>query len=236
MSIIEVDKLNFSYGESCILSDISFALEKNTFTAMIGPNGGGKTTLLKLLMGFIKASSGTISLDGLSPEKAITTIGYVPQRVTHDLFFPITTLELILLGSFEKAKAFGRYPKTLIEKASSLIETLHLQDHMHKPFGSLSGGLMQRAMIAKALISDPKFLFLDEPTANIDPKIQNEIFEIIYSLKKTLTVLMVTHDLNAVLQNVEKVISINRTADILLPKDVCAHFAKGLYHTPLLKG
>jgi len=235
MSEICLENVSFSYGKAPILQKVSFSIEKGSFNAIIGPNGGGKTTLLKLLLGLIFPDSGTVLLQNTSPKNICQKIGYVPQVAITDPFFPITLKQVVLLGQAEKAGLFSRYPKDILEKARDLIDSLGLTEHQNNPFGALSGGLKQRTLIARALISNPEFLFLDEPTASIDQENQEKIFSLIESFKGKKTILMVTHDLEEIFKNVDKVFSCQKTVTPYSPKDVCKHFAFGLYHTPLSK-
>jgi zinc transport system ATP-binding protein len=192
----------------------------------MGPNGGGKTTLLKLLMGFLAPTKGKICVQG--------KIGYVPQIQKTDRDFPITLNELVLLGALSKTNFWGAYPLEIKEKASHIMDQLGLTPHKHKVFGALSGGLAQRALLARALLSDPDLLLLDEPTANIDAMSTQVIFEMLENLKGDKTILLVTHDLKTIIERVSRVLCVQGTVSSFLPKDVCKHFALGLYHAPLI--
>lgn len=233
MSEIVLKNISFSYEKSPILQNVSFSIEKGSFNAIIGPNGGGKTTLLKLLLGLITPDSGSILIQNTSPQKIREKISYVPQTTLSDPFFPITLLQVVLLGYAEKASFFAKYSKAIMERAYALIEDMGLTEHTKRPFGALSGGLKQRTLIARALLSDPEFLFLDEPTASIDKVHQEKIFSIIQSYKGKKTILMVTHDLEEIFKNVDTVFSCQKTVTPYSPQEVCKHFASGLYHTPL---
>lgn len=224
---IDVENLFFSYDRTNILQKVCLQIQKGEFIGIMGPNGGGKTTLLKLLIGFLKPTKGKITVSG--------KIGYVPQVHHTDRDFPITLEELVLLGALSKTNFFGAYPSAEKEKADYLIECLGLLPHKNKVFGSLSGGLAQRALLARALLSDPDLLVLDEPTANIDAPSAAIIFQIIESLKGKKTILMVTHDLKTIIERVDRVLCVQQEVSSFLPKDVCEHFALGLYHTPLLQ-
>ncbi len=223
---IELHQLCFSYAHEHILKQVTLYVEQGEFIGVMGPNGGGKTTLLKLLMGFLEPSYGSVKVHG--------KIGYVPQNSRTDRDFPITTLELILLGALSKTGIFGIYPSGVKEKANMLIDQLGLKKHIHKVFGSLSGGLAQRALLARALLSDPDILLLDEPTANIDTASSRVILEMLQALKGEKTILLVTHDLKTIIERVDRVICVQGQVSSLEPKDVCEHFALGLYHTPLM--
>ena len=223
---IEVQKLSFSYNEQEVLLNVNWTVEQGEFIGIMGPNGGGKTTLLKLLMGFLTPSKGKIRVNG--------KIGYVPQVQKTDRAFPISVNELILLGALSKTTLLGTYPASIKEKANALIERLGLTQHRKKMFGLLSGGLAQRALLARALLSEPDILLLDEPTANIDPASTKVIFEILEELKGKKTIILVTHDLKTIIERVGRVVCVQGKVSSFLPKDVCEHFALGLYHTPLM--
>ncbi len=231
---VEMSQVSFSYGNVSVLQKADLQIGNGEFIGIMGPNGGGKTTLLKLLMGFLTPSQGKISVFGKNPSEIRLKIGYVPQVHRTDRDFPITLNELVLLGSLSKTSFWGGYPAEIKEKALHLIEKMGLTPHKNKVFGSLSGGLAQRALLARALLSDPDLILLDEPTANIDPPSSSVIFEWLSSLKGQKTILLVTHDLRTIIERVDRVLCVQGQVSSFLPKDVCEHFALGLYHTPLI--
>lgn len=231
---IRITDLSFSYVDLPILERINLEIDPGSFMGIMGPNGGGKTTLLKLLMGFLTPTRGQVKIFGQPPSKILTRIGYVPQFHRADRDFPITVLELVLLGALAKTTFFGFYPQEIRQKAESMIEELGLTPYMKKPFGSLSGGFAQRALLARALLSDPDLLLLDEPMANIDTPSSMAILNRLQGLKGKKTILLVTHDLNTILERVDRVLCIQTHLTSYEPKEVCKHFAMGLYHTPLL--
>lgn len=232
--MIEVSGVSFGFEGRPVLKQVSLRVEKGEFVGIIGPNGGGKTTLLKLLMGLLPSQQGTISIDGKTPVRARQLIGYVPQAHRTDRDFPITLLELVLLGAVSKTSWLGIYPREVKERALHLIEQLGLMAHRDQSFGALSGGLAQRALLARALLSDPAILLLDEPTANIDTPSMQIFFRLLQQMKGAKTILMVTHDLNTIVERVDRVLCVQGQVNSYLPKEVCEHFALGLYHTPLL--
>jgi zinc transport system ATP-binding protein len=231
---VQLKDLSFSYENTPVLQKVTLHIESGEFIGIMGPNGGGKTSLLKLLMGFLTPSQGTVSIFGKAPWEGSTRIGYVPQVFRTDRDFPITLRELVLLGALSKLSFFGNYPSEIKERADELIEQLGLSPHKHKVFGSLSGGLAQRALLARALLSDPDLLLLDEPTANIDAPSIAVMFELLESLKKEKTILLVTHDLRTIIERVDRVLCVQGQIHSYWPKEVCEHFALGLYHTPLI--
>lgn len=224
---IEIDDLFFSYGtEGNVLQKICLQIPRGEFVGIIGPNGGGKTTLLKLIMGFLKPAQGKIQVRG--------KIGYVPQAHRTDRDFPITVYELVLLGALSQMTFWGMVPNEVKKQALEWIDRLGLSAHKNKVFGSLSGGLAQRALVARALLSDPDVLLLDEPTANIDAPSTAVLMDLLESLRGKKTILIVTHDLKTIIEKVDRVLCVQEEISSFLPKEVCEHFALGLYHTPLI--
>lgn len=232
---IQLSHLAFSYDNFAVLERVDLSILKGEYIGIMGPNGGGKTTLLKLLLGLLSPTQGSVRIFGKNPSEVRTKIGYVPQVHRTDRDFPITVLELVLLGALSKTSLLGGYPAAVKERASYLIDLLGLTAHQHKLFGSLSGGLAQRALLARSLLSDPEILLLDEPTANIDAPSVAVIFDLLKSLQGEKTILVVTHDLKTIIERVDRVLCIQGHVSSFLPKDVCEHFALGLYHTPLLE-
>ncbi|MBS0626860.1 MAG: ABC transporter ATP-binding protein [Verrucomicrobia bacterium] len=232
---ISLENVSFGYDKTLILEHVNFSIQSGEFVGIFGPNGGGKTTLLKLLMGFIQPNRGKISLLGRSPKQSRIHIGYVPQATKIDKQFPITTEEVVQMGCLSKTTFFGILPPIFKQKVLDCLEKVHMAHKKDIPFGHLSGGEAQRVLIARALASDPSLLFLDEPTASVDPVAEQEILSILSSLKGSLTILMVTHDLQTILQKVEKLLCVHREVHTLATSEVCEHYGLGLYHSPLIK-
>ena len=230
---LKIDNVSFAYRQTLILENVSLSINAGEYIGIIGPNGGGKTTLLKLIMGFLHPLLGSIEVFGVSPQEARKKIAYVPQSLQYDCQFPISVMELVLSGRLSHTPWFGRYRSVDKTAALNILETMGLAKYGKFPFGSLSGGLRQRALIARALISEPSLLLLDEPTANVDAEAESEIFSILHGLKNQVTILMVTHDLKTATEQVERILCVQRTTFMLKPEEVCEHFAIGLYHGPL---
>ena len=228
---IAASKLSFSYEKTAVLHNAEFQISQGEFIGIIGPNGGGKTTLLKLIMGFIEPQKGSLHIFGQPPERERRRMGYVPQANQTDRDFPITVLELVMLGC---ASNQVDYPSHTKKKALEIIDELGLTPHKFNSFSSLSGGLAQKALLARSLLSDPDLLLLDEPTANIDPGSRIAILKKLDALKGKKTILLVTHDLRTIIENVDKILCVQFQTTSYLPREVCEHFAIGLYHTPLL--
>lgn len=232
---IEVHDLTFGYTKNePVLENVSFAIEENEFIGVIGPNGGGKSTLCKLLMGFLRPWQGSIVIQEKVPTNYPNGIAYVPQNLRYDKLFPISVFEIVLQGRLSHLSFFGTYSKEDHKKALYALELVNLIEFKDVPFGTLSGGQMQRALIARALCSDPQILILDEPTANVDIEREQDVYELLLSLRKELTILMITHDIQAVIQHVSRVLCVQKHVVTFEPKHLCEHFALGLYHYPLI--
>lgn len=234
--VITFENVNFAYDDLLILDAVNLSIYKGEFIGIFGPNGGGKTTFLKLLMGFLKPLSGSIQVLAGSAKGARKQLGYVPQNTRVDKQFPISVLEVVLAGALSLVSAFGFYPKKVKERAEEALIKVGLIDYKDRPFGTLSGGQAQRVLIARSIISEPQILLLDEPTASVDPEAEQEIYDLILELKQSMTILMVTHDLQAVIKSAHRLFCIQRKVCLVKPDELCGHFAMGLYHTPLTKG
>ncbi len=196
---VELLNLSFSYGGEKVLDSVSFGVEKGDFLAIIGPNGGGKSTLLKLMMGVLEPESGEVKLFGKPPRESGVTIGYVPQETGHNLDFPITVMDVVLMGVLRKRGRLRRFDEHLRRKALEALECVDMHRFVKRRVSELSGGERQRMLIARALCGDPDILMLDEPTASIDFGGQREIFELLEELNEKMTVIVVSHDMSMVM-------------------------------------
>lgn len=234
MPVISLENVNFSYQNTPVLKNVSFAIEQGEFVGVIGPNGGGKTTLLKLLMGFLKPSSGKIEIFNKPPQSALQQMAYVPQTARFDKQFPISVLELVLEGRLSRLPWYGRFSQEDKKAAIESLEKVGMGRFKNAPFGTLSGGQAQRALIARALVSNPQILLLDEPTASVDSQAESWIYDILKELSGKITIVMVTHNLKTAIELVGRVVCVQSSVFILKPQEVCEHFAFGLYHPPLI--
>lgn len=209
---ILVENVSFSYRDDIIIDNAHVHIEKGSFTCFVGPNGGGKSTLAKLLLGLLTPTEGYISIFGMTPLKARGIISYVPQYSNFDLGFPISVLDVVLMGRQERGKLF--YNKHDREKALHALESVELEGFGKRHFSELSGGQRQRVLIARAIVSDPEVLILDEPTSNIDTATENRLYNLLFKLNETMTIILISHDLTFVSERVNKVICINREVKI----------------------
>jgi len=213
---IVVEHLSFSYNGALVLQDIDFVLRRGVSLGLIGPNGGGKTTLLKLILGQLKPSSGTIRVFGRPPAKLgklRAKIGYVPQKALFDPAFPATALDVVLMGSYFEAGLFSRVGSERRSRALALMTRLGVAALANEQIGKLSYGQQQRVFIARGLMSSPELLILDEPTTGIDTEGQNRFFRQLDELKHdlNLTVLMVSHNIARLADHVDEIACLYRT-------------------------
>ncbi len=208
--VIDLDNIWLQFQDKIILENITFKVKEHDFLGIIGPNGGGKTTLLKIILGLIKPSRGRIKVFGKTPEKTRHLIGYVPQITRFDLDFPATVWDVVSTGRLGPTKILKRYNELDRERVNGVLEDVDIVDLKNAPISRLSGGERQRVLIARALASEPRLLLLDEPTASIDKKLDTRLWEFFAQLKKEITIILVTHDISAVSIHVDKIACLNR--------------------------
>jgi zinc transport system ATP-binding protein len=208
--IVEIKNIWFAYNGHTVLEDVSLGIRQGDFIAMIGPNGGGKTTLLKLMLGLLKPDKGTIRVLGDSTEKASHHIGYVSQEVSINRSFPITAIDVVLMGKLEPGKRWAKNSVQDRTEALDALERMEIASIADSKIGELSGGQRQRVFIARALVTQPRVLLLDEPTASIDTRGQAEFYQLLKTLNKDIPILVVSHDLVAISTYVKSVACVNK--------------------------
>ncbi|MDY0162579.1 ABC transporter ATP-binding protein [Desulfobotulus sp.] len=213
-AIVRFQQVDFAYENGVpVLEGINFAIWPRELVAMVGPNGGGKTTLLKLMTGMLHPSSGSVSLFGKNPASVRSRIGYMPQYLHFDPDFPITVEEVVLMGRLGRRGIrgfFGWPEKRDRMRAMDCLAHVEMEKLASRPFSALSGGQRQRVMIARALACDPELLLLDEPTANVDSQTESRFMALLQELSREITILMVSHDMGFVSAIVKSVLCVNR--------------------------
>jgi len=217
--VIGIRNMSFSYGGAPVLEDVSLQVAAGEFLGIVGPNAGGKSTLLKLILGRLDPQSGEIVVLGKRPREATRRLGYVPQHPGFPGDFPITVEQVVLLGCLGRRSRpgwLGALTPDVIGKADRqatrrALEEVEAADLADRRIGSLSGGQLQRALLARALVSEPTIMILDEPTANIDLRLESDIFDLLKQLNARMTILLVSHDVDFICGYVTRVACINRT-------------------------
>jgi zinc transport system ATP-binding protein len=208
--IIAIKNLWVNYDQESVLQGINLSVYEGDYIGIIGPNGGGKTTLFKVILGLISPGQGEIKILGQAVNKGRSYIGYVPQLIQFDFAFPITVADVVGMGCLDKRKLFKRYGKRdqiVVERSLDQVGLLKWRDH---PLAELSGGQRQRVYIARALATEPKVLLLDEPTANLDRNVSSTLYQLLHELNKFVTILMISHDISTVSTYVKTVGCLNR--------------------------
>jgi zinc transport system ATP-binding protein len=226
---IEIVDVNLAYGPVVVLEHINLQIAAEEFFGIIGPNGAGKTSLLRLILGLGQPDSGIIRVLGEEPAKARRRIGYVPQHPTFRRDFPITVAEVIRLGQLG-----SNIPeKILIGKLATALAALELDDMADRQIGTLSGGQLQRVLIARALACEPELLILDEPTANIDLRAEQDIFSLLRQYNDHMTIIVVSHDVAFISGFVHRAGCLNRTLVCHRTEDITGKTMEELYGSPI---
>lgn len=214
-----------------VLRDVSLAVGAGETLFVLGANGGGKTTLLELLLGLLEPGRGTVRLFGRPPAQVRGRIGYVPQNYDYDPHFPVRVIDIVLMGRVDRSRAPGPYRRADVDAACEVLRRVEMQDLRHRRLSSLSGGQRQRVLIARALAGEPEVLLMDEPTASLDLQVEAELFDLLRALNRNLTVAMVTHDIGFVSDVVTKVICVNRRVFVHPTSRVTSEMIREMYGT-----
>jgi len=214
MDQIVLEDVSFGYTGEPVLTDVNLRIGEREIVVIVGPNGSGKTTLLKLMLGLLKPGSGTVQVLGQPPERARAAIGYVPQQTRHDPQFPVGVMDVVLMGRLGAAGARGWYSAADRAAAEAALADVDLAGAGARPFAALSGGQRQRVLIARALVSAPRLLLLDEPTSSVDQSTVQRLYRVLKALSERMTVVFVSHDVGVVSSMVTSVVCVNRTVTL----------------------
>jgi len=231
--IIRIENLWVQYDGTTVLEDINLIVLEHDFLGVIGPNGGGKSTLLKVILGLVKPTRGSVLVLGKPPEQSRHLIGYVPQHYLFDRNFPASVLDVVLMGRYGKTGLFRGYHREDRIAAENALKRVGMLDYREHQIGKLSGGQQQRVFIARALVAEPKLLLLDEPTTSVDPDTQTEFYELLENLRQVMTILMVSHDTNAVSVYVDKIACLNRQLCYHGSKEITPEVLRTTYKCPV---
>jgi zinc transport system ATP-binding protein len=209
--VIRVEGVSFSYGAAPVLENIQLDVPDGEFLGIVGPNAGGKSTLLKLILGLLEPARGRIEVLGRRPADARGQLGYVPQHPSFARDFPVSVEQVVLTGRLGRRNLAGRYSAADREVARWVMTQTEIVDLAERRIETLSGGLLQRVLVARALAAEPRILILDEPTANIDMRVETDIFDLLQILNQRMTILVVSHDVAFISSYVGRVACLNRT-------------------------
>lgn len=208
-SLVEIRNLSAGYGQNIVLRDVNLSIRQFDFVGVIGPNGGGKTTLLKALLGLLPPLAGEIAFSESMTEGNSHRIGYLPQINNIDRKFPITVFDVVRSGLMSRKRLIGRYSSEENERAKNLMSEMGISSISNKAIGELSGGQIQRALLCRALVNNPKLLILDEPNTYVDNRFERELYEKLKVLNDKLAILLVSHDLGTISTYVKSYACVN---------------------------
>jgi len=229
MNVIEIEDVSFSYGDIPVLDQVSLKVPELEFLGIVGPNAGGKSTLLKIILGLLKPRAGKVQVLGATPRQARRNLGYVPQYPAFTRDFPVTVEQVVLMGRLGQGRIIGGYSRRDRDIARRVMIETEIGDLAQRRIEQLSGGQLQRTLVARALACEPKILLLDEPTANIDMRVENELFDLLKILNERMTILVVSHDIAFISGYVHRVACLNRTLICHHTEDIDGQVIQQLY-------
>lgn len=233
-TLVEINNLYASYNGENVLVDINLNINENDFLGLIGPNGGGKTTLLKVILGLLEPKKGTVRVMGQSPQRGRSHIGYVPQFAIFDNDFPISVRDVVRMGRLSSKRLFKPYSDEDDAIVEERLKWVDMLDQKDRALRELSGGQRQRIYIARALATDPDLLLLDEPTISVDFEARNQIYNLLKKINEHgVTILLVSHDLNVISSYVKTIGCLNRKLHYHGKKEVTAEMLKSGYNCPV---
>ena len=231
--IVGLKGVTVRYGEVTVLENVDLSIKENDFLGIIGPNGGGKTTLLKVILGLVGPQDGEVNVFGRPPGQAAARVGYVPQVGQFDREFPISVWEVVLMGRLGHTGLFRYYTPEDRRIAREALETVNMMELRDRQVGRLSEGQKQRVLIARALTTAPRLLLLDEPTASVDTRMQAGLYGLLERLKERLTIVLVSHDIGVIYSYVDKIACLNRRLFYHDSKELSAEDFEEVYKCPV---
>jgi zinc transport system ATP-binding protein len=231
--VITLERVSFSYGTAPAVKDVNLTVEEGEFLGIVGPNAGGKSTLLKLVLGLLEPQAGVVRVLGGCPKVGRIHLGYVPQYPTFLRDFPISVEQVVLLGLLPGGLTPGRVRAWDRAEARRALDEVEAGDLAPRQIGTLSGGQLQRVLLARALVGEPRVLILDEPTANIDQRLESDIFDLLKELNARMTILVVSHDVAFISSYVHRVACLNRTLVCHRTDAINGQIIRDLYQEPV---
>jgi zinc transport system ATP-binding protein len=206
---VKIDNMSAGYDQEIVIENITCEIREGDFFGIIGPNGGGKSTLLRVILGLITPLKGTVSIFGHSPKNARIHMGYVPQYTEYDKDYPISVMDVVLMGRRSNRGLYPWYSREDRKRAMDALKKVNMMEYKNRHISDLSGGQRQRVFIARALASHPRILLLDEPTAGIDKDMHESFYNLLGVLNKNMTIILVTHDIGVISSHVTRVACLN---------------------------
>ncbi|MDY6918179.1 MAG: ABC transporter ATP-binding protein [Chloroflexota bacterium] len=231
--VVRLEDVWVEMDHTPILEAVNLSVDQHDFIGIIGPNGGGKTTMFKVMLGLVRPSRGRVTVLGTTPEKGRRRVGYVPQDSLFDRDFPASVWDVVLMGRLGRVGRLRRFSAEDKAAAWNALETVEMQRFKDRQIGRLSGGQQQRVFIARALVSDPRLLLLDEPTASVDAPMMEEFYELLNRLKQRMAIVLVTHDLSAVSVYVDTVGCLSRKLFYHHSKEISREDLEAAYQCPI---
>lgn len=231
--LIEIENVSASYDTKLVLKDVSLRVWKEDFLGIIGPNGGGKTTLLKLILGLMKPTSGRISFYQNGMAVSSLKMGYLPQINPIDKRFPISVYEVVSSGLSSEKPHFRNFTTEQKARIRQLIAQIGLEPLANRAIGELSGGQLQRTLLARAIVSQPQLLILDEPNTYVDKPFESQIYELLIELNKKTSIILVSHDIGTLLPVVKNVACVNETLYYHLGAEMSEEWLEKTYSCPI---
>ncbi len=236
--VAEIDRVTFGYepGGEAVLRDVSLRIEAGDFLGVIGPNGGGKTTLLKILLGLLRPQQGTVRVFGQPPARVRHRVGYVPQHASIDSTVPATALDVVLMGRLRLSSWGMRFSREHIDAALEALALTAAGDFAERPIAELSGGQRQRVLIARALAAEAELLLLDEPIQGVDLHRERKVLELLERLNETMPIVMVSHDVHMVRAHLKGAVCVHRTLERHPARELTPEVIERMYHGPAEPG
>jgi len=231
--VISIRHLWAGYGGEPVLEDVNLSVKELDFIGLIGPNGSGKTTLFKVLLGLLPPMRGEVRVMGGSAEQGRQHVGYVPQSVQFDRDFPISVWEVAQMGRLSRRRLLRPYTAEDDEIVAQALRSVEMLDLRERPIGEISDGQRQRVYIARALVTEPSILLLDEPMAGVDPQVSAGVYELLSQLNERVTILMVSHDMSAISSTVKTVGCLNRRLFYHGEKQITPDMLEAAYQCPI---
>lgn len=231
--VVAAEDVSFTYDGPLVLEHVSLAVERGEMLGIVGPNGGGKSTLLKIILGLLQPSAGRVRVLGRPPAEGRREVGYVPQSTTFARDFPISVEEAVLIGRLGRTRFLGRYSRRDRAVATEVMEETNIGGLRKRRLGDLSGGQLQRVLIARALASRPQILILDEPTAHMDLRVEEDIFTLLKRLNAQMTIIVVSHDVGFISHYVTRAACLNRSLLCHQTVEISQEMMNKLYGAPV---